>query len=51
MKRLEEQGVVERVVAPDADDATAEEALREAVKLALGPLGTSGIELLPLGWC
>ncbi len=51
MKRLEEQGVVERVVAPDADDATAEEALREAVKLALGPRGTSGIELLPLGWC
>ena len=37
MKRLEERGVVERVVAPDTDDAIAKAALREAFTLALGP--------------
>jgi hypothetical protein len=37
MKRLEEQGVVERVVIPDTDDDIAKAALHEAFKLALGP--------------
>jgi hypothetical protein len=37
MKRLEDQGVVERVVIPDTDDDIAKNALREAFKLALGP--------------
>jgi hypothetical protein len=37
MKRLEEQGVVERVVIPDTDDDIAKKALREAFTLALGP--------------
>ena len=37
MKRLEDQGVVERVVVPDTDDDIAKKALHEAFKLALGP--------------
>jgi hypothetical protein len=37
MKRLEEQGVVERVVVPDTDDDIAKAALHEAFKLTLGP--------------
>ena len=37
MKRLEEQGVVERVVVPDTDDAIAKACLHEVFKLALGP--------------
>ena len=37
MKRLEEQGVVERLVVPDTDDAIAKACLHEAFKLALGP--------------
>jgi len=37
MKRLEDDGVVERAVVPDTDDAIAKECLREAIKLALGP--------------
>jgi hypothetical protein len=36
MKRLEDQGVVERAVIPDADDAIAKECLREAVKIPSG---------------
>ena len=42
MQRLEEQGVVERVVVPDTDDAVAKECLREAFKLALGPGNVAG---------
>jgi hypothetical protein len=37
MKRLEDQGAVERVVVPDTDDDIAKKALHEAFKLALGP--------------
>jgi hypothetical protein len=37
MKRLEEQGVVERVVIPDTDDDIAKKAVREAFKMTLGP--------------
>ena len=37
MKRLEEQGVVERVVVPDTDDAIAKACLHEAFTMALGP--------------
>jgi hypothetical protein len=37
MKRLEDQGVVERVVIPDTDGEIAKQALHEAFKLALGP--------------
>src|SRR5258708_24516516 len=37
MKRLEEQGAVERVVIPDTDDEIANRALHEALKLALEP--------------
>jgi hypothetical protein len=37
MERLEDQGVVERVVIPDTDDEIAKQALHEAFKLALGP--------------
>ena len=37
MKRLEDQGVVERVVAHDTDDDIAKRALHEAIKPALGP--------------
>jgi hypothetical protein len=37
MKRLEEQGVVERVAVPDTDDEIAKKALHEAFKLTLGP--------------
>jgi len=37
MKRLEEQGVVERVVVPDTDDAIAKACLREAFTMSLGP--------------
>ena len=37
MQRLEAQGVVERVVVPDTDDAIAKECLREAIKMTLGP--------------
>jgi hypothetical protein len=37
MKRLEEQGVVERVIIPDTDDDIAKKALREAFKMTLGP--------------
>ena len=37
MQRLEEQGVVERVVVPDTDDAIAKACLREAFTMALGP--------------
>jgi len=36
MKRLEDQGVVERVVIPDTDDEIAKPALREAFKLPSG---------------
>jgi hypothetical protein len=37
MKRLEDQGVVERVVVPDTDNDLAKKALHEALKLTLGP--------------
>ena len=37
MKRLEDQGVVERVVVPDTDDDIAKEVLREAFRLTFGP--------------
>jgi hypothetical protein len=37
MQRLEEQGVVERVVVPDTNDAIAKACLHEAFKLVLGP--------------
>jgi hypothetical protein len=37
MKRLGQEGVVERVVVPDSDDAIAKGCLREAIKMALGP--------------
>jgi hypothetical protein len=37
MKRLEEQGAVERVVVPDTDDDIAKEVLREAFRLTFGP--------------
>jgi hypothetical protein len=37
MKWLEQQGVVERVVVPDTDDAIAKDCLREAFKMTLGP--------------
>jgi hypothetical protein len=37
MGRLEDDGVVERAVIPDTDDAIAKECLREAIRLALGP--------------
>jgi hypothetical protein len=37
MKRLEEQGVVERVVIPDTDDEIAKQALHEAFRLTFGP--------------
>jgi hypothetical protein len=37
MGRLEDDGVVERVVVPDTDDAIAKKCLREAFKMALGP--------------
>jgi hypothetical protein len=36
MKRLEDQGIFERVVTPDTDDEIAKAALHEAFKLALG---------------
>jgi hypothetical protein len=35
--RLEDDGVVERSVVPDTDDAIAEECLREVLKMVLGP--------------
>jgi hypothetical protein len=37
MQRLEEQGVAERVVVPDTDDAIAKACLHEAFTMALGP--------------
>ena len=37
MKRLEEQGALERVAVPDTDDDIAKKALHEAFRLALGP--------------
>jgi hypothetical protein len=37
MKRLEEQGVVGRVVVPDTDDAIAKACLHEAFTMSLGP--------------
>jgi hypothetical protein len=42
MKLLEEQGVVDRVVVPDTDDAIAKACLREAFKIALGPGNANG---------
>jgi hypothetical protein len=37
MKRLEQQGAVERVAAPDTDDEIAKQALHEAFRLTFGP--------------
>jgi hypothetical protein len=37
MKRLEDQGVVERMVVPDTDDDIAKAALHEAFRLTFGP--------------